>query len=477
MPVDASIYSIGAERPKSMLEYQAEFEDRDTRRQSNNLLMQGQRQKLDEYGRAIRSQESMRNRLQSLAPDASDDDRANALYAEGTPEAIAMAEKLRKAADDSRKTKSSTLKDDVDSENKVVAAYRDMIGMVSDPQAAAQLVTVMHSDPRLKNTPMARVPLEQGLAQIGQDPQAFAAWKQQFGLGATKYIEQNKPQYITQNLGGTSQITALPGLGGPGTVASSSPITQSPDNIATVGATIRGQDLINARAREQAADARTQAAGQVTYQTDGEGNLVALPTRAAAGTVIRAQPVVGSNGMMPIPGKDGGLTEGQSKALSFGARMKQNRAVIEELEKGGTFNRGGIKATAETIGRVAGLGTDTFGGTLAEIGGTATNWTQSEAQQRYETAKRNWIAANLRKESGAVIGTDEYRQADSQYFPQPGDDAKTKADKARLRATAEKTMLEEVPRGKRPTAGAAPSAAPAAPSVVMKFDAQGNLLP
>jgi hypothetical protein len=101
---------------------------------------------------------------------------------------------------------------------------------------------------------------------------------------------------------------------------------------------------------------------------------------------------------------------------------------------------------------------------LAEIGGTATNWTQSESQQRYETAKRNWIAANLRKESGAVIGTDEYRQADNQYFPQPNDDDQTKADKARLRATAEQTMLEEVPRGKRPGSGAAPSAAPAKPA-------------
>lgn len=259
MPVDASIYSIGAERPKSMLEYQAEFEDRDTRRQSNNLLMQGQRQKLDEYGRAIRSQESIRNRLQSLPADANDDARANALYAEGTPEAIAMAEKLRKAADDSRKTKSSTLKDDVDSENKVVAAYRDMIGMVSDPQAAAQLVTVMHSDPRLKNTPMARVPLEQGLAQIGQDPQAFATWKQQFGLGATKYIEQNKPQYITQNLGGTSQITALPGLGGPGTVASSAPITQSADNKATVAASMANAAAVREAARIQAEAARDSA--------------------------------------------------------------------------------------------------------------------------------------------------------------------------------------------------------------------------
>lgn len=155
--------------------------------------------------------------------------------------------------------------------------------------------------------------------------------------------------------------------------------------------------------------------------------------------------------------------------------MQQNRQVIDELEKSGTFMRGQIKAGMETAGRVLGLGTDTFGGTLADIGGSATNFTQSESQQRYETAKRNWIAANLRKESGAVIGTDEYRQAENQYFPQLGDSPKVIADKAALRRTAEETMLAEVPRNKRTKDSLAPTTPK--PGAVLTFDAQGNLLP
>lgn len=342
MPVDASIYGIGAERPKSMLDYQAEFDERESRKQTmqqNALALQGQRQKLDEYGRAIRSQESMRNRLQSLPPDANDDARANALYAEGTPEAIAMAEKLRKAADDSRRTKSSTLKDDVDSENKVVAAYRDMIGMVSDPQAAAQLVTVMHSDPRLKNTPMARVPLEQGLAQIGQDPQAFAQWKQQFGLGATKYIEQNKPQYITQNLGGTSQITALPGLGGPGTVASSSPITQSPDNKATVGATIRGQNLVNDRARDSNSTQR--------------------------------ELLIQEKGLKVAELQDQANSRARAKEAGISAIGNQIGVIDKALDHPGRKTSTGLSGTLDPRNYVPGTDATDFRAVLDQIGGTA----------------------------------------------------------------------------------------------------------
>jgi hypothetical protein len=61
--------------------------------------------------------------------------------------------------------------------------------------------------------------------------------------------------------------------------------------------------------------------------------------------------------------------------------------------------------------------------------GTLTNWTQSEPQQKVEQAQRNFINAVLRRESGAVISPEEFDNARKQYFPQPGDEQGTIAQK------------------------------------------------
>ncbi len=54
-------------------------------------------------------------------------------------------------------------------------------------------------------------------------------------------------------------------------------------------------------------------------------------------------------------------------------------------------------------------------------------------QQSYEAAKKNWIAAVLRKESGASIAPHEFQGADEQYFPQFGDSPQVRQQKAALR--------------------------------------------
>jgi hypothetical protein len=99
------------------------------------------------------------------------------------------------------------------------------------------------------------VPLEQAIAKIPADPAGFQNWRNQMALGMTKFVELNKPQLTTQNLGGTSRITATPGLGGAPQVLSETPITQSADNKATVGAS-----LTNAAATRALAQATRDAA-------------------------------------------------------------------------------------------------------------------------------------------------------------------------------------------------------------------------
>lgn len=77
------------------------------------------------------------------------------------------------------------------------------------------------------------------------------------------------------------------------------------------------------------------------------------------------------------------------------------------------------------------LGGD-FTGTLSP-GRFAPNMWKSGDRQRYEQAKRNFINAVLRRESGAAIAQSEFDNADQQYFPGPGDGEDVIAQKAQNR--------------------------------------------
>lgn len=125
----------------------------------------------------------------------------------------------------------------------------------------------MRQDPLLAGTPVTSEPIEAIVARIPDDPAQLSQYVQQLSLGMTKWTEMNKPQYMTQNLGGTSQITAVPGMGGAPSVVSSSTITQSPDNKASVGA----QYAIAAAGREQAT--ATRDAAKITARASDETGL------------------------------------------------------------------------------------------------------------------------------------------------------------------------------------------------------------
>jgi len=64
----------------------------------------------------------------------------------------------------------------------------------------------------------------------------------------------------------------------------------------------------------------------------------------------------------------------------------------------------------------------------------------SDEYRQYMQAQTDWASANLRDESGAIISKDEMADELIKYFPQPGDDAKTIAQKHRSRRVAESAM-------------------------------------
>ena len=138
-------------------------------------------------------------------------------------------------------------------------------------------------------------------------------------------------------------------------------------------------------------------------------------------TVVRAD---GKIDILPAPkmveGKD--LTEGQSNSLGFASRMMLNEGTINDVVSRG-YRPGGLTE---------------FGFTPERL--------RSDDRKTYDAAKENWIAAALRKESGAAIGKDEYSAADRQYFPQAGDSDKVLKQKATLRSTVFTSMKTGIGR-------------------------------
>jgi hypothetical protein len=67
-------------------------------------------------------------------------------------------------------------------------------------------------------------------------------------------------------------------------------------------------------------------------------------------------------------------------------------------------------------------------------------YAQSEDYKRLAAAQRNFIAAVLRKESGAAISDQEFESGAKIYFPQPGDSDAVIKDKRRYRDLAVQGM-------------------------------------
>lgn len=132
-------------------------------------------------------------------------------------------------------------------------------------------------------------------------------------------------------------------------------------------------------------------------------------TIGADGTITFAE-----GGAQPIK-----MTEGQSNAAGFYSRMAASGPTIDKFETQGT-----------NFGQAL----------LSGVPFDMANWAKTPEFQQYEQAKRDFINAQLRKESGAVIGKDEFANAERQYFPVIGDSPEVIAQKRRNRWIAIEAM-------------------------------------
>lgn len=125
-------------------------------------------------------------------------------------------------------------------------------------------------------------------------------------------------------------------------------------------------------------------------------------------------------------------SEGQAKAVMFGARMDAADQELRQLADRGVLRGGLPNRTAEAV--------PVIGGALR----MGTNYIMTKPlEQRAEQAERDFINAVLRRESGAVISPSEFANARLQYFPQPGDSPEVVERKAANRRIAIEGMRAE----------------------------------
>ncbi len=86
------------------------------------------------------------------------------------------------------------------------------------------------------------------------------------------------------------------------------------------------------------------------------------------------------------------------------------------------------------------------------------NFIVSKDYQSFNQAQRDFINAQLRRESGAVISPAEFDNAEKQYFPIPGDDDNTLMQKQANRDAAVRGMVRSAgPAYKQPAPAKQPS--------------------
>ena len=133
---------------------------------------------------------------------------------------------------------------------------------------------------------------------------------------------------------------------------------------------------------------------------------------------------------VPIDGFNKPLNDVQAKAQLFGTRMQEADKIMRDLA-------------------VDGKVFSTPGTSLPIVGGIF-NGLNTEHGQMLDQAKRDFLNAVLRRESGAVISPTEFDSAAKQYFPQIGEGEKVIKQKERARQIAIQGILAEVPSGSKP---------------------------
>jgi len=211
--------------------------------QSNQL----NQMKMEEYKRGLAEEDQFKNALLSSKDDAG---IKNAFYSLGQKGVKAYAD-YQKSNVESKKLGYETDKLKNDLIDAKLKQSKEFLSTVTTPEQYLAWHEANHADPVLGpalaargvTQDTARAEIEAAMAKPG----GFQELLQKSAIGLAKFTELNKPSIHVQNIGGSSNVLSVPGLGGAPTTLSSTKMTATPGEIMTRDTQRRGQDLTNAR--------------------------------------------------------------------------------------------------------------------------------------------------------------------------------------------------------------------------------------
>jgi hypothetical protein len=404
---------------------------------TNALKMRASQQELDDNQYkidALKEERGQQNALaQLLANQAFDPKSAQGqaqMYGAG---GVKNTQGYLKGMGDLAKTNAETAKHEVETKkisaevvDKKSANFQNLLNTVQTPQQAAQWLKGAYSDPDLAPMLGSVSTYEEAVSRIGQDPQSFATWKQQAGLTASKLADVLHQQVVADETGRSHRANEKISVDN-NTATNKTSRDNNFDNNARMaadaaagrGVTMRGQNMTDARSRESNAASMSKP-----FEVTGEDGKPVLVRQDRQGNISRVE------GFAPKSGAEKPMTDAQSKAALFGSRMEASNKIVGDLAKSGTD-------TSIPFSN-AGYG---IGSAVTALGGSN--------NQQLQQAKRDFINATLRRESGAVISPSEFDNGEKQYFPQLGDSAAVIQQKANNRAIATRGVQAEIPKAQR----------------------------
>lgn len=282
--------------------------------QNQNALNQYQ------LGAAQRGEAREVAKMNALAQAGTDEAAvANALLKSGD---LAGYSAFVKAAEDRKTQKLTQQKTEAELFDASMKQIRNFWGNVRTPEEALAIHDATHKDPIINKRLQALGITEQmGRQQIidaAKNPASFATFVKRAQLGAEKFMEMNKPQLSTKDVGATLEDRTFEPLTGKITTVSTTPKTKTfADTVAERQANIAAGRLGIER------DRLAQEATGVVYQEDANGNVIALPSKLKKGEVPVARVAVApGGGFQALQGKP---SEAVGKELMS---INQQRAII-----------------------------------------------------------------------------------------------------------------------------------------------------
>lgn len=256
MAADSNIFQQYLQPVRSVADYSADMD----RQEQNKIALAAARMQSQQAGQAMADDRAMR---EAYTASGGDMNKLQQLLTSGGQ--YAAAQKLQGAQLAAQKTKADVGKTEAEVLEKNLSVFRSYVPQVQTPEQAGQYAAAMYDHPVLgqlaKDFGSRDEAIRRNMEAFRKDPRAWMM--NSAGVSADKLLEMHKGIRQNINMGGTMQGQTVNAYGEvvPGQTTNT-PITQSADNRASVGAS-----LANAGATREVAQATRDAA---RIQRDGE---------------------------------------------------------------------------------------------------------------------------------------------------------------------------------------------------------------